>query len=51
MTAGRSRNIRTFCVLQSFSQLDTLYGASKAATILSNADTLIAYEWYNKKEK
>lgn len=43
MTAGRSRNIRTFFVIQSFSQLDTLYGRSKASTILANADTLIAY--------
>ena len=43
MTAGRSRNIRTFFVLQSFSQLETIYGKSKAATIRGNADTLIAY--------
>ena len=43
MTAGRSRNIRTFFVLQSFSQLETIYGKSKAATIRGNADTLVAY--------
>ncbi|MBO4926738.1 MAG: type IV secretory system conjugative DNA transfer family protein [Clostridiales bacterium] len=43
MSAGRSRNLRTFFVIQSLSQLDTLYGPSKAETIISNADTLVAY--------
>lgn len=43
MSAGRSRNIRCQLVLQSLSQLDTLYGASKASTIRSNADVLVAF--------
>ena len=43
MSAGRSRNIRCHLVLQSLSQLDTLYGPSEASTIRSNADVLIAF--------
>lgn len=43
MSAGRSRNIRCQLVLQSLSQLDTLYGSSKASTIRSNADVLVAF--------
>ena len=43
MSAGRSRNIRTSIVLQSFSQLDDMYGKSTAEMIVSNADTIIAY--------
>lgn len=43
MTAGRSRNIRCHLVLQSLSQLDTLYGPSEASTIRSNADVLLAF--------
>lgn len=46
-SAGRSRNLRTAIVLQSLSQLDDLYGQSKATTIISNADTLIAYRTNN----
>lgn len=47
MSAGRSRNLRTSVVLQSFSQLDDIYGKSKAETILANADTLVAYRTNN----
>lgn len=43
MSAGRSRNIRCFLVLQSLSQLDDIYGKSKASIIKSNADLLIAF--------
>lgn len=43
MAASRSRNIRCHLVLQSLSQLDTLYGPSDATTITSNADVLIAF--------
>lgn len=43
MSAGRSRNIRCQLVLQSLSQLDTIYGPSKASTIRSNADVLVAF--------
>lgn len=53
MSAGRSRNIRTSIVLQSFSQLDQNYGKSTAETIISNADTIIAYrtnQWETLEE-
>ena len=43
MSASRSRNVRCHLVLQSLSQLDTLYGPSKASTIRSNADLLVAF--------
>ena len=43
MSASRSRNIRCQLVLQSLSQLDTLYGSGKASTIRSNADVLVAF--------
>lgn len=43
MAASRSRNIRCQLVLQSLSQLDTIYGASNAETIKNNADVLIAF--------
>lgn len=43
MAAGRSRNIRLQLVLQSLSQLDDIYGASKAVTITSNADVIMAF--------
>lgn len=43
MSAGRSRNIRCQLVLQSLSQLDTLYGPSKASTICENADVFISF--------
>lgn len=43
LSAGRSRNIRTFFVLQSISQLDDLYGKSKATTIVSNANIVVAF--------
>ena len=43
MVAGRSRFLRTFFCIQSLSQLDDLYGSSKATSIIANADTIIAY--------
>ena len=43
MSAGRSRNIRTSIVLQSYSQLDDIYGSSRATTITSNVDTIVAF--------
>lgn len=43
MAAGRSRNLRTSFVVQSLSQIDGIYGASKACSIISNADAFVAY--------
>ena len=43
MSAARSRNIRMFIVLQSYSQLNDLYGNARATTITSNADTIVAF--------
>ena len=43
MSAARSRNIRIHYVLQSLSQLDTIYGQAKATTITSNADVTVLY--------
>ena len=43
MSAGRSRNVRVQCVLQSLSQLTDIYGSSNATTILSNADVMVAF--------
>ncbi len=43
MAAGRSRNLRTAFVVQSLSQIDGIYGPSKACSIISNADTFVAY--------
>ena len=43
MSAGRSRNVRVQCVLQSLSQLVDIYGPSNATTILSNADVMVAF--------
>lgn len=43
MSAGRSRNLRIQMILQSLSQLDDIYGESKASTITSNADVMIAF--------
>ena len=48
MSAGRSRNIRTFIVLQNLSQLEAIYSKSNAITIRSNADTLIAFRTNDK---
>ena len=48
MTASRSRNIRFYLVLQSLSsQLETLYGKSRADTILDNAATIVAFRVSN----
>ena len=43
MSAGRSRGLRLMLVLQALSQLDDLYGESRATTILSNVGVTIAY--------
>lgn len=43
MSAGRSRNIRMAIVLQSLTQLDDIYGRSTAETIITNADTIVAF--------
>ena len=47
MTASRSRNMRFYLVLQSLSQLETLYGKSRADTILDNASTIAAFRVSN----
>lgn len=43
LSAGRSRNIRVALVLQSISQLDSIYGKSKATTIRDNASGKILF--------
>lgn len=43
MTAGRSRNIRMFLVVQSFTQLCEVYGLNAAETIRSNAGLSIVF--------
>lgn len=43
MAASRSRNIRSALVLQSLSQLETIYGPTKGQTIQSNADITICF--------
>jgi len=43
MSASRSRNVRMTLVLQALGQLETIYGKSKAETILSNADVWICF--------
>ena len=43
LSAGRSRNIRVALVLQSISQLDDVYGKSKATTIRDNASVKILF--------
>ncbi len=43
MSAGRSRNLRVQFVLQSITQLESLYSTSNSQTILSNTDIVIAY--------
>ena len=53
MSAGRSRNVKTSIVLQSFSQLQDCYGKSQAEIITANADTIIAYrtnQWETLEE-
>ena len=47
MVASRSRNIRLCLVLQSYSQLQDIYGESKAATILSSVGVTIAFSTNN----
>ena len=47
MAAGRSRNIRCHLVLQSLTQLNTLYGPDEAATITENASVLVAFRVNN----
>lgn len=43
LSAGRSRNIRVALVLQSISQLDDIYGESKATTIRDNVAVKILF--------
>ncbi len=43
LSASRSRNIRIQYVLQSLSQLEDIYGKSKAETIVSNTDITMAF--------
>ncbi|MBR7148708.1 MAG: type IV secretory system conjugative DNA transfer family protein [Firmicutes bacterium] len=43
LSAGRSRNIRCHLVLQSLTQLHTLYGPDEASTITENASVLVAF--------
>lgn len=47
MSAGRSRNIRCHLVLQSLTQLHTLYGPDEANTITENASVLVAFRLNN----
>ena len=47
MSAGRSRNIRCHLVLQSLSQLNSIYGPCEAATIIENTSVLIAFRTNN----
>ncbi|MBO5371898.1 MAG: type IV secretory system conjugative DNA transfer family protein [Lachnospiraceae bacterium] len=47
LSAGRSRNIRCHLVLQSYSQLEDIYGKAKATTITSNCDVTIAFRCTN----
>lgn len=43
MTASRSRNIRMTLILQALSQLESIYGRSRAETILSCADVWVCF--------
>ena len=43
MAEGRSRNVRCQMVLQSLTQLETLYGAAGAETLTGNADLWVAF--------
>lgn len=47
MSAGRSRNIRTFFALQSFYQLYSIYGQNDALTILDNVNSMIVYRLHD----
>lgn len=47
MVASRSRNIRICLVLQSYSQLDDIYGKSKAETIYSSIGVTIGFSTNN----
>ena len=47
MSAGRSRNIRLYLILQSISQLKDTYGESKMETILGNVSTTVAFSSNN----
>lgn len=47
MTAGRSRNIRMFLVVQSFTQLCQVYGPNEAETIRSNAGLSIVFSTHD----
>lgn len=45
--AGRSRNLRLLCILQSLFSLDALYGQAQAAAIRSSADLTICMRCNN----
>ena len=47
MSAGRSRNIRMYLILQSLSQLKDIYGESKMETILGNVTNIVAFSSNN----
>lgn len=47
MSAARSRNVRLHLVLQAYSQLDNLYGSSKATTIRDNVKVVVAFSVNN----
>ena len=47
MVASRSRNIRLCLVLQSYSQLEDIYGKSRSETILSSIGVTIAFSTNN----
>lgn len=47
MVASRSRNIRLCLVLQSYSQLEDIYGKSRSETILSSVGVTIAFSTSN----
>lgn len=47
LSAGRSRNVRVQYVLQSLSQLNSVYSAADATTIISNTDVIVAYRTNN----
>lgn len=47
LSAGRSRNIRVQYVLQSLSQLYSIYSSADATTIISNTDVIVAYRTNN----
>lgn len=47
MVAARSRNIKIYCILQSYSQLEDIYDKSKAETIYSSIGVTIGFSTNN----